>query len=139
MRNIAEGVKPYQLIAPIAMTATVTGSGVAVTPGQEFDGVAIVNLGAVAGSPTTTSAIVTIEASATSGGTYTVLSTFVAATAGAQVGTKQVSFNGEVPYAFIRAKVTIVFSGGSTPSIVCGVTLLQRQTVKSASNLVALA
>lgn len=138
MRDIASLYKPYQLIAPIAMTATVTGSGVLVAPQEDSDAVAIANFGAVAGSPTSFTVIVTIEGSDTSGGTYSVLSTFATATAGAQIGTKQVI----IPIAsktYVRAKVTIAFVGGTTPSFVCGVSLLVKQNINTSSNQTALA
>jgi len=138
MRDIASMYKPIQLIAPIAMTATVTGVGQLITPNEDTDAVAVVQLGAVAGTPDSFTAVVTIEASATLNGTYTVLSTFATATAGAQIGTKQVVLP-IVSKPYVRAKVTIAFVNGTTPSFVCGVSLLVKQNTNTSSNQTALA
>lgn len=138
MRTIAESYKPFQLITPQLATATVTGSGVLMTPGEEFDAIALVSVGAIAGTPDTTSCIVTIEASATSGGTYAAIATFAAATSATQLGSKQVLLT-PVSKPYVRAVATIAFTGGTTPSIAIAVDLLVRQTVKSTSVAVALA
>ena len=137
MRNLADIAKPVQLIAPISMTATVTGTGQSVIAGSQQDAVAIVSLGAVSGAPSATSVIVTIEESDAVGGTYTTNATFATATAGGQVGTKEITIKPTKP--FLRAVVTIAFTGGTTPAIVAGVDLLVRKIVATDSNEVALA
>lgn len=137
MKTVAEQYKPVQLIAPQLATSTVTGTGVSVISGAEVDAVAVVNLGAIAGTPDTTSCIVTIEESATVNGTYTTNTTFATATAGSQIGTKQIVVNRNKP--FIRAKATLAFSGGTSPSIAVSCTLLVKQIVSSTASETALA
>lgn len=139
MRDISSEYTPIQLLTPTLATATRTGTGQLFTPANSSDGdaVAIVHLGAVDGTPDTTSLIVTIEQSATLNGTYTVTKTFPTATAGAQIGSAQVKLDTAKPY--VRAVATIAFSGGSTPSIAVGVSLLVRQTVKKSGNVATLA
>lgn len=138
MRSAAEKYKPYQLQAPIALTATTSGSGVQFTPGNDSgtDAVAIVSLGAIGGAPSTTSVVVTIEQSATSGGTYANRATFATATAGAEVSTLQLRLDPAKP--FVRATTTITFSGGTSPSIVTGVVILVKQNNNTVNNETAL-
>ena len=133
MRNVAAYYKPVQLIAPQLATATVNGSAVHIAPNEEADAVAIVNVGAIAGAPDTTSLIVTILASATSGGSYDTIATFPAATGATQIGTKAVIIN-TAKYAYVKATATIAFTNGTTPSIAIGVSLLSLQTVASDNN-----
>lgn len=131
-------VKPIQLIAAQSATATVTGTGQNVTPGELLDAMAIVSLGAPTGAPSTQSMIVKIQASATVGGTYSDLATFNTSTSGtASVGSVQVILDPTKP--FVRALATIAFTGGTAPAYPIAVTLLPRQSVATDSNLVSLA
>ena len=131
MRKVSEMYKVVQLLTPILSTSTRTGVGQLFTPNELDDAMAIVNLGAVAGTPDTTSAIVTIEQSATLNGTYTVTDTFPAATAGAQIGSRGFKLDTSKPY--VRAVVTIAFAGGTTPSIANSVSLMVKTNVNSSS------
>lgn len=137
MRNIASKVKTYQLIAPQDAPSTVTGTGLQFTPNELTDAVAVVSLGAVTGTPTSFTAIVTIEQSDTVNGTYSVSQTFATATAANQAGHKAVALDPAKP--FVRAKATLAFVGGTTPSVVVGVNILVAQNNNSDSNAVALA
>ena len=138
MRSIAEIYKTLSLITPRLATATVTGTGINVTPQNDsiIEAVALVNIGAVAGTPDSVSCIVTIEQSATVNGTYTVSGTFPTATGATKIGSQQVKLDFTKP--FVRAVATIVFVGGITPSIALDVILLVRQNNGSISNVAAL-
>ena len=138
MRNASEMYKPYQLITPQLAAATVTGTGVQFTPNNDSgaDAVAVVNIGAIAGAPSATSLIVTIEQSATVGGTYTVTGTFATATAASEVSTLPVKLDTTKP--FVRAKATIAFTSGTSPTIAVGVLILVKQNNNSANNATAL-
>lgn len=135
--NISAQIKPLQLIAPQAASATVTGTGVQFTPGEIADAVAIANIGATTGAPTSFTVIVTIEQSATQGGTYTVSQTFSTATGVNQIGSAQVLLDITKPW--VRAKATIAFVGGASPTIVVGVILGVGQRTNSDSNMAVLA
>lgn len=138
MRSAAEMYKPLILIAPSLVASTTSGTGVTFEPNNDslVEAVAIVHLGAVAGAPSATSVIVTIEQSLTSGGTYTTSGTFATATAGAQVSTKQVKLDPTKP--FVRATATISFTSGTSPTIATSVVLLVKQNNASANNATAL-
>lgn len=131
MRKISEAYKVIQLLTPALDTATRTGTGQLFTPNELDDAMAIVNVGAVAGTPDTTSLIVTIEQSATLNGTYTVTDTFPAATSGSQIGSRGFKLDTSKPY--VRAKATIAFAGGTTPSIANSVSILVKTNVNSSS------
>ena len=139
MRTVADLYKPLQLIVPQAATATVTGSGVAFTPNNDplVDATAIVNIGATSGAPTSFTVVVTIEQSVTSGGTYTVTDTFVTATAASQNSIRGLKL--DPTKGFVRAKATIAFVGGTSPTIAIAVNILVRQNNGSATNATALA
>lgn len=131
MRKVSELYKVIQLATPILSTSTRTGVGQLFTPNELDDAMAIVNLGAVAGTPDSLTAVVTIEQSATLNGTYTVTDTFPTATAGAQVGSRGFKLDTAKPY--VRAVVTLAFVGGTTPSIANSVSILVKSSVNSSS------
>jgi len=143
MRTVAQDYKPLSLIGPqVSSGSTISGSGVAITPSEEGDGVAIVHVGAIVGSPTSWSVVVTIAASATSGGTYVTLATIgspslASTNAGPEIATAALDVNTGA-YAYVKATAVVTFTGGTTPSLAIGVSLLQRQTVGSTSNVGAL-
>ena len=144
MRNVSVEYKAYGLIYPTLLTAngTTIGTAVQVIGNEEQDAMAIVSIGAIAGAPTSTTVTVTIAGSATSGGTYTTLASFPVAGRGItsntaaqnQVGTQRVPFNPST-YSWIRASAAVYFTAGTTPSVSVGVTLLQKQTVMTESNV----
>lgn len=138
MKDVASTYKPYQLIVPQLATATVTGSAVQITPGEEADAVAIINLGALTSNGSVT-LIVTISASLTSGGSYTTIATSAtAACAAAQIGSLRVKINTGI-YAFVKATATFVFTSGTTPNVPIAVSLLVQETVASdANNILAI-
>lgn len=144
MRTGALDYKPYTLINPqVSAAATINGSAQAITPGEEGDAIAVVQIGTVQGSPTSWSAVITILGSATSGGTYDTLATIgsvslASTTTTGEIATAPVNVN-TGKYAFIKSTAVITFTAGTTPSLSIGVALLQRQTVGSTSALGALA
>lgn len=131
--QIATMVKPYQLIAPQLLGAATThGTGKQITPGELKDGVAVVSIGAVAGTPDSFTVVVTIEESATLNGTYDTLATFDTATAANEIATKPIVFNPAKP--FVRATVVTAFVNGTSPTVAVGVNLLEQQVAESTSN-----
>ena len=129
-RTLNEEYRAIQLSAPAESASTVTGTGQLITPGELVDACAIVNVGAVSGTPDSFTAVVTIEQSATLNGTYAVKQTFTTITAGSQIAQKQVILDPSLPY--VRAKVTLAFTGGSTPKLFNSVALMLRKAVKGA-------
>lgn len=142
MKQLAPQVKAYNILPAKAQTATASGTGLQVTPGNSpaGDAIAIANIGAVTGAPSTVSCIITVEESATVGGTYDTLATFATiatvVAAGGEISHLPVTINPAKP--FIRATATISFSGGTSPAINVGVSLLVKQNVSSDSNEAAL-
>lgn len=143
MKQLAPQFKAYNILPAKSQTATASGTGLQVTPGNSpaYDAVAVVNVGAVTGAPATVSVIVTIEESATVGGTYTTNTTFATiatvVAAGGEISHLPVVINPAKP--FVRATATIVFTSGTSPAINIGVSLLVKQSVSSDSNEAALA
>lgn len=136
-KNIAASVKPYMILTPSAMAATASGTGLKVTPGELYDAVAIALIGATSGTPDSFTVAITVENSATVGGTYTTIGTFATAVTASETGQIQITIDPTKP--FIRATATIAFVNGTSPKINVGVVLLVRQSVNSDSNLQALA
>lgn len=138
MRNPVDLYKVYQLIAPQLATATVTGTGVQFTPGNDSktDAFAIVNTGAVAGTPTSFTVVFTIEQSATQGGTYTVTDTFATGTTASQRSARACTLDNSKPW--VRAKATIAFVDGTTPSVAISANIFVKQNNASTSNNSAL-
>lgn len=142
MKQLSPQFKTYTILAAKAQTATASGAAVQVTPGNSpsFDAVAIANVGLVTGAPSAVSVIITVEESATSGGTYDTLATF--ATVATVVATAEAShipvvINPAKPW--IRATATITFTSGTSPAIPLSVSLLVVQSVFSDANQNALA
>jgi len=139
MPNSIDQYKPVQLLIPLPQAATAHGVAVNVVPGESpaYDAIAIVSLGAVTGTPDSFSVIVTIEESATSGGTYDTLATFATATGTTNVASKPFTINPAKP--FIRATATIAFVNGTSPKIPVDVIALIHQSVATSTNEGALA
>lgn len=143
MKQLAPQFKAYNILPAKAQTATASGTGLQITPGNSpaYDAVAIANVGAVTGAPSVVSVIITVEASATVGGTYSTIGTFATiatvVAAGGEVSHIPVTLDPSKP--FVRATATISFTTGTSPAINVGVTLLVKQNVSSDSNLAALA
>lgn len=137
--NLAPLFKPYNILIPVAQTATAHGVGLNVIPGESpaYDAIAIATLGAVTGAPDSFTVAITVEESATVGGTYDTIGTFVTATAGGEISTLPVTIKPAKP--FIRATATIAFVNGTTPAIPVDVVLLVRENVATDSNETALA
>jgi hypothetical protein len=137
--NSIDQFKPVQLLIPIAHTATGSGVAVNVIPGESpaYDAIAVVSLGAATGSPTSYTVDVTIEESATSGGTYDTIATFDTATGTKKVASKPFTINPAKPY--IRATATIAFVSGTSPAIPVDVVALIHESVATSSNEGALA
>lgn len=142
-KNIAAEYKPFILFSPqtTAATAGLASSAVAITPGEEQDAVAVIQVGTIVGNPTSTTVSVTIAGSATSGGSYTTIST--SATANVAVGTGQITTLRVIVntglYAFIKATAVVGFTGGTTPAVSLSGALLIKQTIATDSNQSAFA
>lgn len=124
MHDIDQDYKVFSLLKPQVATSTVTGTGVDVGPEQLDDAMAILDIGAVSGTSPTLD--VTIQASGTSGGTYTTIATFGQVTAATKLGVVSVSLEGlagVVDRRFVRAVATIA---GTTPSFALGCVLAVR-------------
>lgn len=141
MQQIAPEVKVYQIAPAKAYTATASSTGLSVVPGESpsFDACAVINVGAATGTPTSYTAAIVIEESATVGGTYTTNKTVGTATntGGAQSVHVPVTINPAKP--FLRVTATIAFVGGTSPALPIGVDLLVSQQVASDGNVVAIA
>lgn len=137
--NDAPLFKPYQILIPISRTATGSGVGVQVTPGEnaDYQAIAIASLGAVTGSPSSFTAVITVEESATVNGSYTTNTTFATATGTGNIGTLPVKINPAKP--FIRATATLAFVAGTTPAVIVDVVLLMKENVATDSNETTLA
>ena len=138
MPNAIAKYKPVQLLIAKAQTATAHGVGVNVVPGEspEYDAIAIASLGAVTGAPDSFTVVITVEESATSGGTYATIATFATATGAGNVGSVPFTINPAKP--FIRATATIAFVNGTTPAIPVDVVALIHESVASDTNETAL-
>lgn len=135
MRVIADKVKAYQLFAPLALASTTTSSAVQITTANMHpsgDAVAVVNVGAATGTPDSFTVVVTITASATSGGSYTALGAFTTNTAGSQIEHLPVPIDPARP--FLKATATIAFVNGTSPKIPVSVSILVRQSQESILN-----
>lgn len=134
MENLAPLFKSYGILLPKAQTATASGTGKNVVPGESpsYDAIAVVANGAATGSPTSYTLAVTVEESATVNGTYDTIGTFTTITGDNQVSHLPVTINPAKP--FIRATATIAFVGGTSPAVLVGCTLLVRENVASDSN-----
>lgn len=132
--NLAPLFKSVGILLPKALTATASGTPVLITPGEnaDYEAIAVVQNGAATGSPTSYTLAVTVEESATSGGTYDTIATFTTITADNQVSHLPVKINPAKPY--IRATATIAFVGGTSPAVVPAVALLMKENVASDSN-----
>lgn len=133
MKNYAAALKPYLILTPLAQAATASGTAKQFTPGELKDAIAVVLVGATSGTPDSFTVVVTIEQSATSGGSYTATATLPTNTTANQVGTQQVILDQTKPW--VRATATIAFVNGTSPKINVGVALLVAQVVASDSNL----
>ena len=142
MKQRAPQVKAYTILAPKAQTATASGVGLQVTPGNSpsYDAIAVVSAGIVTGAPSAVSVVITIEECATVGGSYTTNTTFATiATVLAAGITSHLPITINPAKPFLRATATITLTGGSSPAIPLSVVLLVKQNVSSDSNEVALA
>lgn len=142
MEQLAPQFKSYAILPSKAYAATTSGTGLNVIPGESpsYDAVAVANVGLVTGAPSAVSVIITVESSATVGGTYATIATFATVAtvvAAAEVSHIPVTINPAQP--FIRATATIVFTTGTSPAIPLAVTLLVRESVNTDSNEAALA
>ena len=136
--NLAPLFKTFQILAPKAQTATASGTGKNVIPGESpsYDAIAVVQNGAATGTPTSYTLVVTVEESATVNGTYDTLATFGTITADNQISHLPVKINPAKP--FIRATATIAFVGGTSPALLVDCALLVNENVASDSNEPAL-
>lgn len=134
MRSPIDMYKVYQLIKPQLATATVTGTGVQFTPNNDplVDAFALANVGSAAGTPDSFTVVYTIEQSATVGGTYTVTDTFATGTTATQSSARAFKLDSSKP--FVRAKATIAFVNGTTPSIAIACDIFVKQNNASTSN-----
>lgn len=139
MDQLADKVLAYGILHAKDQSATASGTGLQVTPGQnaDYDAVAVLDVGAATGTPTSYTLDVTVEESATVNGTYDTLATFGQVTADNQVAHLPVVINPAKP--FIRATATIAFTGGTSPTIPVSVVLLVRQNVNAVTNRETLA
>lgn len=138
MRSPVDSYKVYQLIKPQLATATVTGTGVQFTPNNDAktDAFAVVNVGSTAGTPTSFTVVFTIEQSTAVGGTYTVTDTFATGATATQNSARACTLDSAKP--FVRAKATIAFVDGTTPSIAISANIFVKQNNASTSNNSAL-
>jgi len=135
--QIAPSIKVYSIYpALLNAAATVSGTGLQVTPGEnpDFDAAVIVNVGAATGTPDSYTATITIEECATVGGSYTTNKALTVITAAGSVHTA-IRVNPAKP--FIRATAVIAFVNGTSPKLPIAVDLLVKQTVASDSNATA--
>lgn len=136
MSNPSLIYKAYQLIAPQAADATVTGTGIDIGTTTTGKGMATFSLGSAVDTGATCA--VTIEGSDVVGGTYTNLGTFttVGPSDDNKVGCINIDNEKLASKRFIRAKATI--AGGTDPVFYVSVTLhmaqeIQGTTVNSAT------
>lgn len=129
--QIAERYKVVKLLDPASVTADANGTAVEIGAEYEEDAMAVLQLGAASGTSPTCD--VTIQASATQGGTYTTIGTFsqLSGTDDNKVAAIPVKLNTSAR-RWVRASVDV---GGTSPDYLLGVTLLVRRSVaKNANN-----
>ena len=131
--NPAPKFKAYQILIPAANAATVHGVGLQVTPGEQYDAIAVASLGAVTGTPDSFTCVITVEESATVNGSYDTLATFATGTGTTNVAHVPVTINPAKP--FIRATATLAFVNGTSPKLIVDVVLLVQQIDATDSNL----
>lgn len=125
---IGQQYKAFKLFDPAARTANANGTAVNVGVHGD-DALAIVSMGAITG--TTPTGDIVIEASETSGGTYTTVATISQVTTQAN-GIAAVGFQLTGSKRFVRARLTV---GGTSPSFTFSVLLLVRSlNPKAATN-----
>lgn len=127
--NRLETSKAKQMLAPVALSeATAQTQWIDRQDNAKFDeGEFLVNLGAVSGSPSATSIILTLQTSVDKS-TVTTAKDLAEAeivktlTAGAQL--VRVPFAPEACDRYIRLQYAVDFTGGSSPAVIAGITLL---------------
>ncbi len=131
MQTLAEKFKVFALIKPQVATSTVTGSNVNVSPDDNQECLALLEVGAAATDATDTCAV-TVQGSADGGSTYTTVATFVTVlgTLASAGGRAAISFQRGL-YTSFRAVATIV--SGNSASFPIAVQLLVAQSQQSGS------
>ncbi|MBZ4371478.1 hypothetical protein [Corallococcus sp. AS-1-6] len=119
-----------QGLAPAAQAAG-TRSGSAIDVSAFQSGVLVANLGATSGTPTTTSVTYSLESSANGTDDWTAVVDLdgnalqVATAAGSRA--VELDFNLQLlkaDHPYLRVKEVVAFTGGSTPTVVTGVSLV---------------
>lgn len=136
MHNPSLIYKAYQLIAPQAATATVTGTGIDIGTTTTGKGMATFSLGSAVDATATCDVV--IQASDAVGGSYTTIGTFtqVGPSDDNKIGCINIDNDKLASKRFIRARVTI--AAGTSPEFYVSVTLhmaqeIQGTTVNSAT------
>lgn len=118
MRSLFDAIRSIVSVRPVASTGA-THNGVAVDTLGYNSGMAVIEIGAATGAPTSLTVDAKVQESDTSGGTYTDVSgaAITQQTAGSKSAQIRVEGLGTSRKRFLRLVVTTAFVGGTSPTI----------------------